>query len=573
MALYLLKVSCNLAVFYGLYLLVFRRLTFFRWSRFYLMLSLLIAFLIPVLTVSVPAKVQPVIQSWQPFLLLEDNLHDPTDVIDLPLAGSVPVGNQSQWGWRQALAIVYFIGAGAMLLLFLRSLWVTLAIIRRGPRHRWGSLRVIEAGGPFANASFFRYVFLKELNISDNRAGTILRHEGCHNRQLHSLDILLTECAKILLWFNPLIYFFKNSLRQVHEFEVDEYMSCHAGRKSYAELLLEFAALRSHGLVNPFSMHPLKSRIFMLFKPKSKTMKKVFFLIAIPVCALLTLGFAQIQGRISLFSAPSPKAAANMEPVAEKPKDAGRATSGLPSPSKKTSGLPDDTAKTQKANPAKEATVPATFKMVNSSLPFSVNKVKYTDDFVLTLDAGHGGSDKGVMAEDGTSEADMNLLLAKAIEKEALAQGIKTILIRPDAELVPLRDRVLKMGEVRASLNLSIHMNGAVKGDLSGPQTGIQIFADNRIPQFTEARKAAAKLIDQIGSIPGGLNMLGLKQRQQGIWVIKAAPCPSLLLELGYLTNPKDQQYMMQESNQAELARRIIEAVKEYKKIAIIPGC
>lgn len=572
MALYLLKVSCNLAVLYGLYLLVFRRLTFFRWSRFYLMLSLLIAFLIPAITISVPKAVQPVWQSWQPLMLLEDNLHDPSDVIDLPVTGSAPLAAQSQWGWRQALVVVYLMGAGAMLLLFLRSLWVTLSLIRRGPRHRSGCLWVIEAGGPFANASFFRYVFLKELNMPGGRVEAILLHEGCHNRQLHSLDILLTECAKILLWFNPLIYFFKNSLRQVHEYEVDEYMSRHSGRKSYAELLLEFAAQRGHGLVNPFSMHPLKSRIFMLFKPKSRTMKKIFFLIAIPVCVLLTLGFAQIQGRISLFSHQGLNATPGKEPVSEQPKDAG-ATAKLIMPSSGSAGLAADTTTSQAAAPVKEAEVPPSFKMVNSCLPFSVSKVKYTNDFVLTLDAGHGGSDRGVLADDGTSEAEMNLLLVKAIEKEALAQGIKTILIRTDAEIVPLKDRVQKMADVRASLNLSIHMNGAVKGNLSEPQTGIQIFADNRIGHFPEAQKAATKLIDQLGSIPGGLAMLGLKQRQTGIWVVKAAPCPSLLLELGYLTNPKDQQYMMQESNRAELAKRIIEAVKEYKKIAVLPGC
>lgn len=55
------------------------------------------------------------------------------------------------------------------------------------------------------------------------------------------------------------------------------------------------------------------------------------------------------------------------------------------------------------------------------------------------------------------------------------------------------------------------------------------------------------------------------RQRQIGIWVLQAVAMPSVLIELGFISNPEEEDYLNSESGQAEMTKAIVQAVKRYK--------
>jgi N-acetylmuramoyl-L-alanine amidase len=64
-----------------------------------------------------------------------------------------------------------------------------------------------------------------------------------------------------------------------------------------------------------------------------------------------------------------------------------------------------------------------------------------------------------------------------------------------------------------------------------------------------------------------GRNSRGVKQRQKGIWVLQATAMPSILIELGFLSNTDEEAYLMSEEGQQQMAESITRAIKKYKEL------
>ncbi|RZK51412.1 MAG: N-acetylmuramoyl-L-alanine amidase, partial [Pedobacter sp.] len=153
-------------------------------------------------------------------------------------------------------------------------------------------LKIVAKSSGFTNCSFFNYVFIDNENISDAELQVLLKHEAVHAKQFHSADKMLLMLAKAILWFNPIIYLYDKALEQAHEYEADEATSKSFGTEQYASLLLKLAIAKSEmPLVHNFVKSPIKARIKMLFNSKSKNMKKLMYLLALPVGLGLLWGF------------------------------------------------------------------------------------------------------------------------------------------------------------------------------------------------------------------------------------------------------------------------------------------
>lgn len=70
--------------------------------------------------------------------------------------------------------------------------------------------------------SFFRYIFINPTNYDYETYEQILAHEKVHVRQRHSFDLLLAECAVILLWFNPFIWILRKEIEKNIEYQTDD---------------------------------------------------------------------------------------------------------------------------------------------------------------------------------------------------------------------------------------------------------------------------------------------------------------------------------------------------------------
>lgn len=279
---YLLEVSACTTLFFGFYFLVLRRLTFFRFNRFYLLGTLLMSFIIPALQFSLQRELavkQAEVLPYHPELKFNNatslQRSQPLKVeyneINAPI---------NWFGW-----LPYVYGAIGLLILFshLLKLFMLLKYTTNYVKNEAG-LKLVSKKTGFTNCSFFNYVFIDHDSLSETELDVLIMHEQVHARQFHAVDKLLLVMVKSLLWFNPIVYFYDWALEQVNEYEADETTSANVGNHAYANLLLKLAITKNEmPLVLNFVKSPIKDRIKMLFNSKSKRMKKLVYLLVLPV--------------------------------------------------------------------------------------------------------------------------------------------------------------------------------------------------------------------------------------------------------------------------------------------------
>ncbi len=280
---YLLKVSACLTLFFAFYWLFLRKLTFFKFNRFYLLGSLLLSFVIPALNVEIERVVAPVV--------ITDSKPQAIQVSQTHLQSTAQVAEES-FNWPALLTVVYGLAVGALLVLAVWRLYQLLKYTGGYIDHANG-LKLVPKSTGFTNCSFLNYVFIDQEHLSKEDLALLLRHEEVHAKQYHSIDKLLLILLRAILWFNPIIYYYDKALEEMHEYEADERTSADMGTQGYANLLLRLAA-QGHqmAMVHNFVKSPIKERIKMLYQSKSKNMKKMSYVLALPITMVLVWGFA-----------------------------------------------------------------------------------------------------------------------------------------------------------------------------------------------------------------------------------------------------------------------------------------
>ncbi len=292
---YLLKASAGLVLFFAFYLLVLQKLTFFKFNRFYLLGALIVSFVIPTLHFTIEREVQPVVS--EPVLVgYSPNMENlqavrTEQMVDVPKAFQPEKVIEQQIDWLILLPYAYTIVAALLLLIGIRKLIVLVRYTRQNAKSIDG-LKLLEKTEGFTNCSFFNYVFINGSNLAPQELAVLLNHERVHAQQYHSIDKIIMMMAKAIMWFNPVIYLWDKALEQTHEYEADEATAEHFGSKDYASLLLKLAVSESQTtLVHNFVKSPIKERIKMLFNTKSKKMKKLMYLLVVPIILGITWGF------------------------------------------------------------------------------------------------------------------------------------------------------------------------------------------------------------------------------------------------------------------------------------------
>jgi len=288
---YLLNVTACTVMFFGFYLLVLRKLTFFKINRFYLLVTLLMSFVIPALQFEVK-RVMPVLETELAGMPeLKPINAEPVQLIQ-PIVVEYQPEVKPKIDWVGLMPYAY---GGVALLLLLICLWQVFVLLKhtRSYTKNGDGLKLITKTEGFTNCSFFNYVFINGNALSSTDLAVLLKHEQVHAKQYHSIDKILLMICKAILWFNPVVYLYDKALEQVHEYEADEITSTDFGNQAYANLLLKLAISKSDmPLIHNFVKSPIKDRIKMLFHAKSKNMKKLTYLLAIPVVMGLVWLFA-----------------------------------------------------------------------------------------------------------------------------------------------------------------------------------------------------------------------------------------------------------------------------------------
>ncbi|MBB5440125.1 TonB family protein [Pedobacter sp. AK017] len=274
---YILQVNIYLIVFYGCYKVLLDRETYFLLNRIYLLAAGLLSLAIPFLRFEWFAT-QPVAQ---PLYVGVDQLNS--------LMTQVIVAPQKPESYSPGNLIVILYLAG-ILFFTGKLIWQLLTV---------GKL--LKKTGPGTAFSFFGQ---KRIDNNLPQLQTIHKHEEVHIRQLHSADVLFFELLGIFTWFNPVVYFYKRSLKNIHEYLADEAAATFQGdKKAYALLLLSSAfGVPASKLTNSFfSKSLIKKRIFMLHKQRSRKTAILKYGMFVPLLALaLIMSSATIRNNVQI---------------------------------------------------------------------------------------------------------------------------------------------------------------------------------------------------------------------------------------------------------------------------------
>ena len=228
--------------------------------------------------------------------------------------------------------------------------------------------------------------------------------------------------------------------------------------------------------------------------------------------------------------------------------------------------------------------------------------------FLVAVDAGHGGIDAGATGTDGvTQEKDITLAFAKIFADKLNAQpGIKAFLIRDKDQYLSLSERVTIARQNHASLFISLHADTMKQKDIRGSTVytisdkasdrlaGEVADRENNSDQIagtdTQAQPAAVNDIlmdltrretqafsislaqDVLTSFSGQISMINNPHRHAGFQVLRAPDVPSILLELGFLSNKEDEKLLIDPDWRQKVADRLTEAVKQYRVSIIANG-
>lgn len=273
--LYLLKSAGCLTFFYVAYWLLLKNDTFFALNRFYLVISLLASFAIPLFPVTSPFRKAPAVTYYG----------------TLP-EGAAPVKTLQ---FTDILLIIYLVGAGLLLCRFLIQLWRLYSLVRAHRIERDNGCYLVLVDQDTQAFSFFKYVFLSKARTAQPEVQRILEHERVHIKQYHSLDILLMEFATIVQWFNPFVWPYKTSLKEIHEYLADYGVIAQGCSTPRYQLLIieQQVGGKLFELANNFRQSQIKRRITMMSKIKSKGWAKLKILLVLPLTVLLVLVLAQ----------------------------------------------------------------------------------------------------------------------------------------------------------------------------------------------------------------------------------------------------------------------------------------
>jgi len=274
---YMIEVTICWLLFYGCYVSFLHKETFFRLNRFYLIGTFIGGLIIPLLEI---APGSDLVLQLQKTILLDEITITANAINSTPSPISEVIGG---WDWSLIVTILYMSIALLLALSFLKGLLQIYRLIRQGRLVPKSNYTRIETTKPHAPFSFFHYLFLnKESGLSTTEQHQVITHELAHIKGHHSLDVLLMELMTVFLWFHPLIFLYKRSIKENHEFLADNAVLEFSSKKQYGRLLLE-QAIPGLRLANNFNYSLLKKRIKMMSTHKSKSTDLLKYSICIPL--------------------------------------------------------------------------------------------------------------------------------------------------------------------------------------------------------------------------------------------------------------------------------------------------
>jgi len=239
------------------YEFLLKKETFFTYNRWYLLITTVISFLLPLIKIESLG-----------FLVPAESITQMTTIF---LPEIFIGGRPGAEGIEQLPEVVIETsgdGISSWMVIYLTGVVVSLVILLKKYRHlrrlfkfkkiaAEGFVNIIEVPNSNLACTFYRTIFLGD-RLTEAEKQHILSHELVHVKQKHSLDLVFFEVLKVIFWFNPLIYIYQSRIATVHEFIADAVVVEVTEKRSYYEQLLNSAFnTKNISFINQFFNHSL----------------------------------------------------------------------------------------------------------------------------------------------------------------------------------------------------------------------------------------------------------------------------------------------------------------------------
>lgn len=218
----------------------------------------------------------------------------------------------------------------------------------------------------------------------------------------------------------------------------------------------------------------------------------------------------------------------------------------------------------------------------------------------IVIDAGHGGIDPGAISINGIHEKHITLEYSNELKRLLEETGkYSVIMTRSKDEFIPLKKRVQKARKARADLFISLHADSHNDPNLKGlsvytlsekaSDKEAERLAEHQNREnlgkvkFAKKHKEAAQILiemtrrgtknasaefaqDLVSEIGSEAELLGKAHRFAGFTVLSSVDVPSVLVELGYMSSPKEEELLKTEEYRTKLTTAMFKAIEKYFK-------
>lgn len=195
-----------------------------------------------------------------------------------------------------------------------------------------------------------------------------------------------------------------------------------------------------------------------------------------------------------------------------------------------------------------------------------LRKLKSLEGAVILLDPGHGFSggkikDSGALGFNDINETDVNVSIAKKIEEELIKRGATPIRLKTESDTYKLKERGSKARENNADLFISIHNNSGGSGEINATET---YYNTPFSMQLAKSINSSMVSLYKNRLFKGWNENFDRGSKYDYYTVTLERENPSVLVEVGYMDNPKSFNKLIDEEMQVEIAKSIVDGIENY---------
>jgi len=283
---YMLKVMICSGILFGYYWVFLRNKVFHRYNRFYLLSTLVLSLLLPLLKISF----------WQPAQAQSQVIK----VLQAVSAGDEYMNNIVITAKTHTLTmqdlypVIYWLVCGIFLVLMLRTLFLIRTLLKKYPVQIVDEIAFVNTNDNSTPFSFLRFIFWNNnIDIDTTTGKQIFKHEVAHIQEKHTYDKLFVNAVLVFGWCNPFFWLYRKELNMIHEFIADQKAVKDSDTADFAAMILQ-AAYPQHRfeLANNFFYSPIKRRLLMLMKKNNPKVNYFGRVMVLPLAMLIFVAFA-----------------------------------------------------------------------------------------------------------------------------------------------------------------------------------------------------------------------------------------------------------------------------------------